>query len=59
MGEAPKIIEELRRTREQIRESERDWFLDPATGELKPEEDPTEDPQVRPKPVRVARQTFD
>jgi hypothetical protein len=59
MGDAPKIIEELRQTRDQLRENERQWSLDTATGELKPEEDPREDPQVRPQPVRVARQTFD
>ena len=59
MGDAPKIIEELRQTREQLRDSERQWYLDTTTGELKPEEDPREDPQIRPKPVRVARRTFD
>jgi hypothetical protein len=59
MGKAPKILEELRQTREQVRESERQWFLDTTSGELKPEEVPTEDPQTRPQPVRVARQTFD
>jgi hypothetical protein len=59
MGKAPKILEELRQTQEQMLENDRQWFLDTTTGELKPEEDPAEDPQTRPKPVRVARQTFD
>ena len=59
MGKAPKIVEELRQTREQVRENEREWFLDTTTGELKPEEVPAEDPQVRPRPVRVADQTTD
>jgi len=70
MGDAPKIIEELRQTREQMRENERQWFLDTATGELKPEADPLElavpttgtasaAPRPRPQPVRVARQTTD
>lgn len=59
MGDAPKIIEELRRTREQIQEDERQWHLDTAAGELTPDEDPTEDPRLRPQPVRVARQTSD
>jgi len=30
MGKAPKIVEELRQTREQVRENEREWFLDTA-----------------------------
>ena len=59
MGNAPRILEDLRLTREQRRDDERQWFLDTATGELRPEEDPTEDPQARPQPVHVARETFD
>ena len=59
MGDAPRIIEALRLTREQKRDIERQWSLDPATGEIKPEVDPVEDPQVRPQPIRVPRQTFD
>jgi hypothetical protein len=59
MGDAPKIIEEIRRTREQVREEERQWALDPTKGELQAEEDPTEDPRLRPQPVQVAQQTFD
>lgn len=59
MGDAPKIIEELRQTRDQLRENERQWFLDTATGELTPEPDPIEIPQVRPQPVQAARYTFD
>lgn len=59
MGAAPKILEELRLTREQARENEREWFLDTATGELKPEEDPGEDLRSRPRPVHVARRTYD
>jgi hypothetical protein len=59
MGDAPKIIEGLRLTREQLRETERQRYLDPATGELKAEADPAEDPQARPAPMPVARQTFD
>ncbi len=59
MGNAPKILEELRQTRDQLRESERQWFLDTTTGELKPEVEPGEDPETRPQPIRVARQTFD
>lgn len=59
MGNAPKIIEELRQTREQMRENERQWSLDPTTGELRPEADSNEEPRVRPQPVRIARQTFD
>ena len=59
MGKAPRILDELRLTREELQEHERQWELDTATGELKPEEVPSEDPQTRPQPVRVARQTFD
>lgn len=59
MGRAPKIIEGIRRTKEQIREEERKWFLDTQTGEMKPEEDPAEEPNVRPQPIQVAHQTFD
>ncbi len=59
MGEAPKIIEELKLTRAQLRENERQWSLDPTTGQLEPEDDPSEDPQVQPEPIRIARQTFD
>ncbi|MGE5287306.1 MAG: hypothetical protein ACM3ML_08915 [Micromonosporaceae bacterium] len=59
MGAAPEILEELRLTPEQLREIEREWFLDTTTGELKPEEDPAENPRARPRPVRVARRTYD
>jgi hypothetical protein len=70
MGDAPKIIEELRQTREQMRENERQWSLDTDTGELKPEADPIElaiptaghpyvAPRPRPQPVQAARVTYD
>ncbi len=59
MGEAPKIIEGIRRSRAQVQEDERQWHLDADTGELKPEAVPDEVPEVRPQPIRVARQTFD
>lgn len=59
MGNAPKIVEELRQTRAQMRENERQWSLDPTTGELKPEADSNENLQPRPESVRIARQTFD
>lgn len=59
MGTAPKILEEASLTPEQMWESEREWFLDTATGELKPEDDPREDPLDRPEPVWVARRTYD
>jgi hypothetical protein len=59
MGDAPRIIEALRMTRDQQREIERQWFLDPASGEIKPEIDPAEAPEVRPRPIRVPRQTTD
>ena len=59
MGAAPKVLEELRLTPEQLRENDRQWLLDTATGELKPEADPSEDARIRPRPVRVARRIFD
>ncbi|MFI6360067.1 hypothetical protein ACIBJF_47715 [Streptomyces sp. NPDC050743] len=59
MGAAPAILPETRLTPQQARENERQWFLDAFTGELKPEESSGEDPQERPKPVLVARWTFD
>lgn len=59
MGAAPKILEEAGLTPEQMRESEREWFLDTTSGELKPEDHLGEDPLGRPEPVRVARRTYD
>ncbi len=60
MADATKIVEELRQARgRKSREEGRQWFLDTDSGELKPEENPTEAPQARPQPVRVARQSFD
>ena len=59
MGDAPKIIEALRMTREEQREIERQWHLDSVSGEIMPEADPAEDPQVRPQPHRAPLQTFD
>ncbi len=59
MGAAPETLEEHRLTPEQLHEIEREWFLDTTTGELKPEENPADDPRARPEPVRVARRTYD
>lgn len=59
MGAAPKVLEELRLAPEQLRETDRQWFLDTTTGDLKPEADPTEDARARPTPIRVARRIFD
>ncbi|WP_042366113.1 hypothetical protein [Streptacidiphilus neutrinimicus] len=59
MGAAPEILRDAELTPQETRESEQEWFLDAETGELKPEEQPDGDPRDRPKPVRVARWTFD
>jgi hypothetical protein len=59
MGAAPEILEELRLTPEQRRDNERHWFLDTATGEFHPEDDPAEEPRSRPRPIPVARHTYD
>ena len=59
MGDAPRIIEALDMSREQLRDLDRQWHLDPQSGQIEPEIDPTELPQARPKPVSVPRQTFD
>jgi hypothetical protein len=56
VGAAPKILEEAGLTPGQMWASEREWFLDTATGELKPEDDPRGN---RPEPVWVARDTYD
>ncbi|MEU3345990.1 hypothetical protein ABZ723_13500 [Streptomyces sp. NPDC006700] len=59
MGAAPETLRKAELTEEQRRASEREWFLDADTGELKPEEDSDRDEQTGPGPVRVARWTFD
>lgn len=59
MGAAPKILEETHLADGQARETDREWFLDTATGELKPEADSSQSPLDRPDPVRVARRTYD
>ena len=59
MGDAPKIIEALRMTREEQREIERQWHLDSVSGEIMPEADPAEDPQARPQPIPAPLQKFD
>jgi hypothetical protein len=56
VGTAPKILEEADLTPGQMWASEREWFLDTAAGELRPEDDPRGD---RPEPVWVARDTYD
>lgn len=57
MGQAPKIIDGIKRTRQQVIDDERQFTLN--QGVLDPEPDPREVPEVRPQPVRVPRQTTD
>ncbi|WP_445525765.1 hypothetical protein [Streptomyces cyslabdanicus] len=59
MGAAPETLQKAELTEEQQRASEREWFLDADTGELKPEKNADRDEQAGPGPVRVARWTFD
>lgn len=59
MGDATKILEDLLLTNGQSPAAGQQWFLDPTTGELKPEDNPSEGVQTRPQPIRVPRQTFD
>ncbi|MFI1291975.1 hypothetical protein ACH4VM_26515 [Streptomyces sp. NPDC020792] len=59
MGTAPETLQKAELTEEQARASERQWFLDADTGELKPEESSDRDERTGPGPVRVARWTFD
>ena len=59
MGDTTKILEELRLPSGQASEPGQQWFLDATTGELKPEENPSEGARTQPQPIRVARQTFD
>lgn len=50
---------DLDQAQEHLLEVEQGWFLDTATGELRPEEDPGGGERRQPKAVRVARQIFD
>ncbi len=59
MGDAPKKLDAIRRTRAEVLADERQWSLNPETGELVPGELPGEDPEARPRPVPVALQTTD
>ncbi|MER6984319.1 hypothetical protein [Streptomyces carpinensis] len=59
MGTAPETLQKAELTEEQTHDSKRQWFLDSDTGELKPEEYSDHERQDRPRPVRVARWTFD
>jgi hypothetical protein len=59
VGAAPEILQKAELTEEQTRDTERQWFLDADTGELKPEENAERDQQAWPRPIRVARWTFD
>jgi hypothetical protein len=59
MGKAPQILKGLAQASERLREKEREFVLDAGVGELTSEIDPDDEPQVRPRPVPVARQTFD
>ncbi len=60
MGSAPETLHRAELTEEQTRDTEREWFLDADTGELKPEGEQTDpDREDRPGPVRVAHWTFD
>lgn len=72
MGAAPRTVQTAELTPDEARDSEREWFLDTGSGELKPEgsagpqerEGPEggridEDSRDLPKAVRVARWIFD
>ncbi|GHE59281.1 hypothetical protein ACWDSD_28680 [Streptomyces spiralis] len=62
VGTAPETLQHAEPTREEARDSERSWFLDTDTGELKPDEPDQRsgrDPQSGPRAVRVSRWTFD
>jgi hypothetical protein len=59
MGDVPKKLDAIRRTRAEVLADERKWVLNPETGELVPEPLPEERPEDRPRPVPVAVQTFD
>lgn len=71
MGAAPKTVQKAELTPEEARDSERRWYLDAVSGELKPdapsdgrsagqpEGQPDGDPRDQPKAVRVARWIFD
>ncbi|MGW0084793.1 hypothetical protein [Streptomyces sp. NPDC003393] len=62
MGTAPETLEHAEPKPEEVRDSERSWFLDTDTGELRPDgpdQRSDSDPQGGPSAVRVSRWTFD
>ena len=59
MGDAPKRIARLERSPEEIRQDERQWYLDPQEGDLLPEALPEEDPRLLSKPISVPRMVID
>lgn len=59
MGAAPETVQKAELTPEEARESERQWFLDARTGELKPDGHSDQDPESGSKAVRVARWLLD
>ena len=59
MGQAPKIIKALERTREQVRQEERDWSLVKGRLEAEPVDEPVDEPTYRPAAFEVPQQTID
>lgn len=65
MGAAPETVQKAELTPEEAQESERQWFLDARTGELKPDgghsdQGPgSQGPESGSKAVRVARWLLD
>lgn len=62
MGQAPKIIKALERTREQVLQEQRDWSL--VDGKLQaepaePVEEPGDEATLRATAFEVPQQTFD
>jgi len=57
MGDAPRIMEKLRRNQKELRDDDRKWSL--VDGQLVPEQEPEELPEYRPAPISVPTQTFD
>lgn len=59
MGDAPRKLDAIERTRAEVLADARKWTLNPRTRELEPEALPDEKPQDRPRPVQVPLATDD
>jgi hypothetical protein len=59
MGQGPKTIEGLELTPEQRRDRDKEWILNPKTGDARPKPEPSVDLQAPAKQVRIAHKYTD